>query len=135
MTPEFLAAVIDTLLPGDEAMPSGTRAGVKPSSSADGHLDLFDAIAVRAGSAETFVKLDASARAALIHTVEHERPVSFRALLVILLSEYYESAAVIAALGWRSEPPQPTGHVIASADHRTQKMIDRIRQQDRLWRV
>lgn len=134
MNPEFLAAVIDTLLPGDEVLPNGTRAGVKPSSIAGGHLDLLDAIAVRAGSAETFVKLDASARATLIHAVEHERPDSFRALLVLVLTDYYESAAVLAALGWRSEPPQPTGHGISSADHRTQKMIDRIRQQDRLWR-
>jgi hypothetical protein len=30
MTPDFLAAVIDTLLPGDDALPSGTRAGLDP---------------------------------------------------------------------------------------------------------
>lgn len=134
MTPEFLAAVIDTLLPGDAVLPSGTAAGVRPSSDSSEHLHLLDAIAVRAGSAETFVRLDASARTALLHAIEHEKPDAFRALLVALLTDYYESAAVLITLGWSDDPPQPGGHAVPSIDRRTTTMIDRVGRRNRLWR-
>lgn len=133
MTPDFLAAVIDTLLPGDDVLPSGTGAGVGPSSDTNGHLDLLDAIAVRAGSAETFVRLDAGARTALLHAIEREKPDGFRALLVALLTDYYESAAVLVALGWSDDPPQPIGHAVPSIDCRTASMIDRVGRRNRLW--
>jgi hypothetical protein len=134
MTPELLAAVIDTLLPGDDTLPSGTRAGVDPAAHAASHRAAFDAIAAEAGSFELFIRADEKARAALLQAAERVAPDAFRALLTIVLSDYYEAPAVLAALRWRGDPPQPTGHTVPSMDKLTTERLDRVRQHDKLWR-
>jgi hypothetical protein len=140
MTPEFLAAVIDTLLPGEEsppgamALPSGTAAGLGAIDYAPSHRQAFDAIAARAGGAESFVRADEPARIAALKGAEGAMPDAFRALLAAVLSDYYEADPVLAALGWRAEPPQPAGHVLAATDAPTAARFDRVARRGRLWR-
>ena len=134
MTPEFLAAVIDTLLPGDEVLPSGTAAGILPIGMAEAHRPILDAIAADAGGMIAFVQADEATRAAVMRRAERATPDGFRALLVALSSDYYESAAILTALGWRIEPPQPSGHSIPHGSDATTPQLDRVRQRQKLWR-
>lgn len=135
MTPEFLAAVLDTLLPGDDALPSATRAGLNPTPYAALHRAVFDAIAAQAGSAEIFLRADESARNAAVRAVERAAPDAFRTLLTAVLSDYYEAPPVLTALGWRSEPPQPTGHAVSPFDDATTERLGRVRRRSGLWRA
>jgi hypothetical protein len=134
MTPEFLAAVIDTLLPGDDALPSGTRARLDPAAYAGSHGAVFDAIAAQAGGGELFVRADESARCEVLKSVERALPDAFRALLVVVLSDYYESPPVLAALGWRIDPPQPSGHTMPRLDDPTTERLERVGRRAKLWR-
>lgn len=141
MTPEFLAAVIDALLPGERTappgampLPSGTQAGLDPAAYASSHRAVFDAIAAQAGSCELFVRADESARDAILKTVERVIPDAFRALLTTVLSDYYEAPPVLTALGWRIDPPQPTGHALPPLDILTAERLERARRRDKLWR-
>jgi hypothetical protein len=134
MTPEFLAALIDTLLPGDGAMPSGTAAGLPLAAYAESHRPALDAIAARAGGIESFIGADEAARAAVVRAVERATPDAFRALLTAVLSDYYESEQVLAALGWPVHPPQPTGHALATMDDATAARLDRVARRGQLWR-
>ena len=134
MTPEFLAAVIDTLLPGDDALPSGTRAGLDPAAYAASHRAVFDAFAAQAGSFERFIGADEGARTTAVTAVERALPDAFRALLVAVLSDYYETPALLTALGWRTDPPQPAGHTVANLDKSTAEGLERVRQRTKLWR-
>ncbi len=99
MTPEFLAAVVDTLLPGDDVLPSGMRAGLDPAAYAASHRAVLDAIAAQAGSFERFLQADESTRTGALTAVERALPDAFRALLVAVLSDYYEAPTVLTALG------------------------------------
>ena len=142
MTPEFLAAVIDTLLPGERAapsgatpLPSGTAAGLAPTDYAISHRPVFDALAAQGVGAEAFARADEAGRTAILQATERAVPDAFRALLVAVLSDYYESSAVLAAIGWRTDPPQPVGHSIPGMDDQSLQLLDRVRQRDRLWRL
>lgn len=128
MTPEFLAAVIDTLLPGDDALPAGTRAGVV--LGADTHARVLVAVVTQAGGADAFARAPEPARVTILQAVERAQPEAFRTMLVSALFEYYASAPVLAAMGWRSDPPQPLGHELPSSDTGP----DRVRARGRLWR-
>jgi hypothetical protein len=128
MTPEFLAAVIDTLLPGDDALPSGPQADV--ALTADAHAPVLEAVSAQAGGMDAFSSAPEPARVTILRAVEHAHPEAFRALLVAVLSDYYESAPVLTAMGWRSDPPQPLGHELPSSD----TGIDKVRARSRLWR-
>ena len=130
MTPEFLAAVIDTLLPGDDVLPSGTGAGV--ALAADGHAPVLEAVCAQAGGMDAFTGAPEPACVAVLQAVERAHPEAFRALLVTVLSDYYESAPVLTAMGWRSDPPQPLGHELPSSD--TVVDIDKVRARGHLWR-
>jgi hypothetical protein len=134
MTPEFLAAILDTLLPGDEVLPSGTRAGLDPAGYVPQHRAIFDAIAAQTQGAEQFIRADESAKAAALRAVERAAPDLFRALLTAVLSDYYEASAVLAPLGWRSEPPQPTGHTISTRYDLTGERLQQVRRRGKLWR-
>jgi hypothetical protein len=109
--------VVDSLLPGDDVLPSGTAAGVRIDTEA--HRTVLDAIA-RAGA-------DADA----LRHVEREMPAEFAALLFALVEDYYDSDAVIAALGWTRDAPQPSGHPLPAFDER---LLERVRRRAPLWR-
>jgi len=140
MTPEFLAAVIDTLLPGERTappgtmpLPSGTQARLDPAAYAASHRAVFDAIAAQAGDAELFAR-DEAGRTAILQAVERAIPGAFGALLIAVLSDYYESPPLLAAIGWRTDPPQPVGHLLPGMHSRSFQLLERVRQRDCLWR-
>jgi len=132
MNPAFLTAVIDTLLPGDDVLPSGTRVGV--TMVANTHALVLEAVSAQGGGLDAFAGAPEPERAAVLQAVERAHPEAFRALLVAVLSDYYEAPPVLAALGWRLGPPQPTGHAMSTMDDPTSKHLERVRQRDRLWR-
>ena len=132
MTPEFLAAVIDTLLPGDDVLPSGTAAGVVLAAGA--HGPVLEAVRAQAGGTDAFSRSPEPARVAAVQAVERAHPEAFRALLAAVLSDYYESPPVLAAMGWRADPPQPAGHAMPTMDDPTAERLERVRHRHRLWR-
>ena len=136
MTPEFLAAVVDTLLPeesagpaGGSALPACSMAGPDLGAYAQTHRLVFEAI-----DADAFIRADEAVRAAILQTVERALPDAFRSLLVAVLSDYYESAPVLAAIGWRAEPPQPAGHAPSAMDEATRESLQWVARRGRLWR-
>jgi hypothetical protein len=134
MTPDVVAAVIDTLLPGDGVLPSGTAAGLPLAGYAESHRAILDAIAAEAGGADPFIRTDEAARTATVRAVERAMPDAFRALLTAALSDYYESEPVLVALGWPIDAPQPAGHALTATDEATATRLDRVAQRGRLWR-
>jgi len=140
-SPQFLRAVVDTLLPGETAkpsgraaLPSGSAAGLDPATYAKVARSALEAIVDAAGGASAFVRAAEADRIAVLRDVERKLPVPFRTLLAPVLADYYESRAVIAAFGWRAEPPQPRGHPLPPADEETHRRLDRVRQRGKLWR-
>jgi hypothetical protein len=134
MTPDFIAAVLDTLLPGDDVLPSGTQAGLDPAAYVTSHRTVFDSIAAQSRGPELFVGADEDARVAVLRAVERTTPDAFRTLLTMVLSDYHDGPAVLTVLGWRSEPPQPAGHTVPAIDKLTTERLDRVRRRGSLWR-
>jgi len=131
MTPEFLSAVVDTLLPGDDEpspLPSGTNAGVAAKLE---HLVVLQAIADAARGEDAFVRADTAARIAAVRRVEAEIRGPFKALVSQILQDYYEVEAVLLAMGWRAEPPQPQGHVLPPFD---EALLETVRRRAPTWR-
>jgi hypothetical protein len=131
VTPEFLSAAVDTLLPGDDGsppLPSGTAAGVAAKLE---HLVVLQAIASAAQGEEAFMRADAPGRIAAVRRVEAEMRGPFQALVLQVLQDYYETEAVILAMGWRAEPPQPLGHVVPPFD---ETLLDLVKRRGPTWR-
>jgi hypothetical protein len=124
MTPDFLRAVLDTLIPGEAApaeaglppLPSGSAVIVDHASYAVQHADVLHAIATQAGGERAFAEAAEAARTSVLRSIEARQPEPFRALLTVLLQDYYETPAVLAAMGWRADPPQPRGHELSPAE-------------------
>jgi hypothetical protein len=141
VTPEFMSAVVDTLLPGDRdvpPLPTGTAAGVAAKLEhlvADRERALRDvvlgAIASASRGEDAFVRTDAAGRIASVRQVEAEMPGPFRALVALVLQDYYEAEIVLLAMGWRAEPPQPQGHVLPPFD---EALLAPVRRRGRMWR-
>lgn len=130
----LIGAVVDTLLPGDDgapALPSGTAAGVPLRIDVVAHREVLDAIARTAGGEDAFVRADASARAAVLKEVEQAMPDAFATLLLRAIEEYYDADAVIIALGWSVEPPQPNGHPLPTFDD---GLLAQVKRRGALWR-
>jgi hypothetical protein len=141
MNAVFIAAVVDTLLPGDSgrpegepALPAGSAAGIDLDALAKAYHAVFDAIARQAGSAAAFTIADDPARIVAVQAIERTMPVAFRALLSYLLAEYYESTPVLTAMGWRSGPPQPQGHEMSDNDGTMAERLNRVRTRSKHWR-
>lgn len=142
MTPQFLRAVIDKLIPGETvsgdpampALPSGSAAGLDLAPYAEAHRDVLRAIAERAGGEHSFAIADEAARVAILQSIEIEQPDSFRALVVHLLQDYYQTDVILTAMGWRTDPPQPKGHTLTPMATSTETTPNRARQKIKLWR-
>src|SRR5262249_13101612 len=104
---------------------------ILPPGMEEAHRSILDAIAAAASGIDAFAGAPEAARVAIVQAVERSHPEAFRALLVAALSDYYESAPVLAALGWRFDPPQPLGHALPSLNPR----LDKVRARGRLWRA
>lgn len=142
MTPEFLSAVVDTLLPGDDGapqLPSGTAAGVAAKLAQHlvagrdraAHQVVLEAIASAAGSEEGFLRADAAGRIAAVRHVEAEMRGPFQVLVSLLLRDYYDAEPVLIAMGWRAEPPQPQGHALPRFD---EALLEPVKRRGRMWR-
>lgn len=135
MTPEFLAAVVDSLLPGDGVLPTGTAAALPLAAYSEPHRPVLDAISAQTDGIESFIRADEATRANALRAVERAMPDAFRALLTTVLSDYYESEQVLAALGWPRHSPQPTGHAIPAMDDATAARRERVARRGPLWRT
>jgi hypothetical protein len=139
--PAFLDAVIDTLFPGEPSssrpkpLPMATAAGLAGVDYVMGHAGVLAAIAAAAGGAEAFVAAAPAARIELLEVVERQAFGPFRALVQAVLVDYHEAPTVLSAYGWRSEPPQPQGHVVAVGEAETAALLARVRARGSIWRA
>ena len=141
MNAAFVAAVADTLLPGDSGgadgyapLPPASAAGVDLAGIANAHSAVLDAVAQQIGNAEAFLSAVESARIPVIQSVERAMPEAFRALLSALLAAYYEAPPVLAAMGWRTEPPQSLGHRMPEISDAAHVRLGRVQALGKLWR-
>lgn len=131
MSNVVLLAALDTLLPGDAGdppLPSASSAAMPM-----GELTPL-AAPVMAALPQNFTDLSAPDRVAALHAVDAAQPDAFRVLVAAALAAYYDSPAVLAALGWRSAPPQPHGHVVPPADAKTWRRLETVRSRGQIWR-
>jgi hypothetical protein len=138
MKPEFLSAVVDTLLPGGSdtsPLPSGTAAGVTEKLAqrlvGAAREVILEAIASAAGGEDAFLRLSSDDRATTLGRVEAEMRGSFQAFVTLLLQDYYEAEIVLLAMGWRAEPPQPRGHLLPEFD---EALLAPVKRRGRMWR-
>jgi hypothetical protein len=141
MSPMFIAAVVDTLLPGDSGgsdgyppLPPASAAGIDLTGIATSHSAVFNAVAQRTGKAEAFVSAVESERIAAMQSVERAMPEAFRVLLSALLADYYQSPPVLNAMGWRADPPQPQGHAMPEISDAAFQRLGRVQARGKLWR-
>lgn len=141
MTQDFLAAVVDTILPGcapaeagGRAVPSGSQAGVGIDTAQSAAAVALLSIIEQSGGAEAFVRADEHQRIAVLEAVERERASEFRGMVMALLQDYYESEVVLIALGASAEPPQPGGRPVAPTEQPILDMLDKVRRRGPLWR-
>jgi hypothetical protein len=95
---------------------------------------VFNAVAQQTGNAEAFTAAAEAARIAAVQAIERVAPDAFRALLSALLSDYYESDPVLAAMGWRTDPPQPQGHGMPAISDAAHVRLGRVQARGKLWR-
>lgn len=141
MNAAFIAAVVDTLFPGDSGGPAGepplpkaSAAGIDLGTLANAHDSVLQAVANEAGSADAFSASSEPARIAVVQAIERAIPDAFRALLSALLADYYESPSVLSAMGWRTDPPQPQGNSLPAQDPATAERLKRVQARGKLWR-
>jgi hypothetical protein len=138
VTTAYLAAVLDTLLPGDAGspapLPSGSRAGIDFNDLSSTQAEALRTIAEEAGSEAEFATVPAAKRAEVMRRVEAKAPTAFQALLAAALMRYYQSEAVTTAMGWRTAPPQPGGHKLPMTDEATWARLEKVRTRGRIWR-
>lgn len=141
MSEPFLSAVVDTILPGEReghgaaaALPSGTQAGLVLRPDDRRHAGVLRLIANRGGGEAAFAAASPEGRAAVLAAVEQESFEAFRALVATLLQDYYETPAVLAAMGWRGGGAQPQGHQVPQADAATLRRLDKVRARGPIWR-
>ena len=136
MKDAFLEAVLDTILPSEAGtgLPSGSAAGLDMGRQDAAAGPVLRIVLAAAGGEESFLETSAEERRVAVEAAERQAPEAFRALLAVLLPNYYESEAVLNAFGWRAEPPQPQGHPLAATDEATGKALERVRQRSKIWR-
>ena len=135
MSAAFRRAVLGTLLPAESdppqglsPLPSGAAIGLDLDRYRAAAAPVLELIAHAAGGMDPFVTASPEARIAVVRRVQQAAPAALQALLTAILPDYYESPAVLAALGWRVDPPQPAGHALSDMDDATRAALERVRQ-------
>ena len=124
MTPAKLQRLADLLLPGDaQGLPPGSQIKEVMLALSEKASPIKDLLGARAD----FTEQD-------LTQLEKSRPAEFRELAMALIKPYYESAPVLEAMGWRSAPQQPGGHVVAPMDEALAPALARIAERKRIWR-
>ncbi|MFO1067345.1 MAG: hypothetical protein U1E14_02365 [Geminicoccaceae bacterium] len=125
MAPEELAALVDTLIPGDERFPTASAVGVhgvmtlrwRDLLGSDALVTLASALARHGGPLSP---LSADDRAAVLRRLELAEPPLFAALRMTVYLAYYEQPAVteqVRALGFAyNEAPLPEGYALDTFD-------------------
>lgn len=132
MSDTLLIAVLDTLLPGDAAaapLPAFSQADIDCA-----HLATPAAPILAAIDRAAFAQGTKTDRIAELQKIERSAPEAFRTFLGLALAAYYQAPVVLAALGWRHEPPQPAGHRLGGDDAASWHLLERVRKRGRLWR-
>ena len=123
-----LAALVDVLVPGDDAFPPASQVGAQAKLAdrltlmrGEGAVhSLVDALAAAGGP---LAPLDADGRTAVLAGVERERPEDFLLVRNIVYLSYYESPAVheaIRAMGFTYHAaPLPMGYDVGRFDPAT----------------
>jgi hypothetical protein len=123
-----LAALVDVLVPGDDAFPPASAVGVQAKLTdrlilmrGEGAVQaLVEALAAAGGPLH---RLDGEQRVAVLTRIERERPDDFLLVRNIVYLSYYESPAVhaaIRALGFTYHAiPLPAGYEVGSFDPTT----------------
>ncbi|MBK1866466.1 hypothetical protein [Taklimakanibacter albus] len=129
MTPVQLRQLADLLLPGDEAgLPPGSRVP-------DVMLALTESTApiiAQIGRHPDFAYPEK--RQAVLDDMERSHGQEFRDLVLSLIKPYYEAGPVLEAMGWRTAPPQPTGHELAPMAADLTQALAEIAARKRIWR-
>jgi len=124
MTPAKLQRLADLLLPGDaQGLPPGSQIKEVMLALSEKASPIKDLL----GARTDFTEQD-------LTQLEQNHTAEFRELVMALIKPYYESAPVLEAMGWRSAPPQPQGHVVAPMDEALAPALARIAGRKRIWR-
>ena len=117
--PDSLAAVLDTMLPGDDAFPSASAVDLAARLMSDA----FFAVPTRAALAllpNDMQAVDPPTRVTLIAALEANHPAVFGALITAAYSAYYAAEptlkAVEGATGYEARSPQPEGYALKPFD-------------------
>jgi len=144
-SPEFLTLVVDTLLPGlpatasHPALPAASQIGVdRQLADHLGQHPQRDRLAGRlgmlvqlAGDEQSFVRADMATRIRFIQSLEALDTAAFYAFLMVVTADYYETEAVIRAMGWPVKPPQPQGYPLPAFD---EALLASVKTRAALWR-
>lgn len=140
---DLLAAILETLLPGDGVMPPASNTGA--ARAVDGYLaertalrapilDALTAVRIAAhASGGDFGALPEARRIAALEAVEGAHPHVFDALLVQAYTGYYTDPGVQARLGVPS-PLMPIGHPRSTSGTIDPARLDRVRATAKRWR-
>ena len=134
MTRVLLLAMLDTMFPGDAnqaPLPAASEAGLDLAKLEHLAEPVMAALADR----EAFLMAAPADRVAQLRIAELNAPEAFKALLAEALASYYEAPPVVAALGWRTAPPQPHGHDVTPDDDATWPMLDKVKARGERWRA
>jgi hypothetical protein len=143
---QFLAAVVDTLLPGLPAtathrpLPAATSIGVDQQLATHLRTHLhrerlaawLQALVEVADGEENFTAAAPTAQIALIQRLEATNAPAFYAFLLVVTADYYQNATVIQAMGWLVEPPQPQGYPLPAFD---ETLLAPVKTRAPLWRA
>lgn len=140
---DLLAAVLETILPGDDEMPPASKTGA--AHAIDGYLterpalrapflDALVAIRITAHAhGGEFGALPEASRVATLEAVEAAHPHAFDTLLVQAYTGYYTDPDVQARLGVPS-PLMPLGHPRATSGTLDSARLNRVRATAKPWR-
>jgi hypothetical protein len=123
-----LAALVDVLVPGDDAFPPASEVGVQ-AKLADrltlmrGERAVHSLVEALAAAGGMLARLDRDGRTAVLARIERERPDDFLLVRNIVYLSYYESPAVheaIRAMGFTYHAaPLPVGYDVGRFDPAT----------------
>jgi len=131
-----LAAVLDAIIPPDAArgMPGAGEVGVADHVASVLERSPELAWAVTAGLAALepgFADLEPAARAPVLNALAASQPAFLPGLLFHAYQGYYQSPAVLEALGVPGRPPHPRGYEVEANDL---SLLDPVRAMPRRYR-
>ena len=128
----LLAAVLDTLIPSGNGLPSATDVAFDfILSEAQTSLDVAAHVEAVLSRLTDSTSLDATRREAALEQAQQHEPKALADLLRLTYAAYYTDPRVLDILGWDRRPPQPLGHTLAPFDP---SMLEGPRRRGKVWR-